>query len=150
MSWATPQDIKDRWVGSDVPSDDDLIQALIDDAEAVIVSEFPKIQERIDDEELPLQIVILVVSRVVSRLLRNPENLSYWQQQTGPFMQSRNYLGSQTDIWLNEKELALLSPSTKGKAFSVDIGPDKISPSSWPWRNPGVAEPVWNEWNEWY
>lgn len=150
MSWATPQDVKDRWVGNDQPTDDALIQALIDDTEAVILSEFPRIQERIDDEELPIQIVILVISRVVTRLLRNPESLSYLQQVTGPFSQARNYVGASTDIWLSENELSLLSPSIKGKAYSIDIGPDKVSPSSWPWVNPGVAEPIWNEWYEWY
>jgi hypothetical protein len=129
MSWATPQDIIDRWVGNDVPTDTDLMEALIADAEAVILSEFPKIQERIDDEELPLSVVVLVVSRMVSRLLRNPENLTYWQQQTGPFGQARNYGGNSSDIWLSEQELSLLSPKRRGKAFEVNQGFDAISPS---------------------
>jgi hypothetical protein len=128
MSWATPQDIVDRWVGPDKPTDDDLIQALINDAEAVILAEFPKIQDRIDDEELALATVIMVVSRMVSRLLRNPENLTYWQQQTGPFGQARNFGSENSDIWLSEKELALLAPKSRGKAFEVNQGIDAQSP----------------------
>jgi hypothetical protein len=129
MSWATPQDIIDRWVGNDVPTDTDLMEALIADAEAVILSEFPKIQERIDDEELSLSVVTLVVSRMVSRLLRNPENLTYWQQQTGPFGQARNYGNGNGDIWLTENELSLLAPNKRGKAFEVNQGFDAISPA---------------------
>jgi len=129
MSWATPQDIIDRWVGNDVPTDTDLMEALIADAEAVILSEFPKIQERIDDEELSLSVVTLVVSRMVSRLLRNPENLTYWQQQTGPFGQARNYGNGNGDIWLTENELSLLAPNKRGKAFEVNQGYNAISPA---------------------
>jgi hypothetical protein len=129
MSWATPQDIIDRWVGNDVPTDTDLMEALIADAEAVILSEFPKIQERIDDDELPLAVVTLVVSRMVSRLLRNPENLTYWQQQTGPFGQARNYGGNSSDIWLSDQELTLLAPKKRGKAFEVNQGFDAVSPA---------------------
>jgi len=109
MSWTTPQDIQDRWVGNDIPTDTDLVQALINDAEAVILSEFPKIQDRIDDNELSLNVVVMVVSRMVTRLLRNPENLTYWQQQTGPFGQARNYGTGNGDIWLTENELSLFA-----------------------------------------
>jgi hypothetical protein len=129
MSWATPQDIIDRWVGTDVPTDTDLMQALINDAEAVVLSEFPKIQERIDDNEISVNTVIMVVARMVSRLLRNPENLTYWQQTTGPFGQARNYGTGNGDIWLTENELSLLSPKKRGKAFEVNQGFDAQSPS---------------------
>jgi hypothetical protein len=129
MSWATPQDILDRWVGGDKPTDTDLIQALINDAEAVILAEFPAIQTRIDDDELPLATVVLVVSRMVSRLLRNPENLSYWQQTTGPFGQARNFGTGNSDIWLSDNELTLLAPKKRGKAFEVNQGYNAQSPA---------------------
>jgi len=128
MSWATPQDIQDRWVGNDAPTDTNLIQIIIDDAEAVVLNEFPKIQERIDNEELSLNVVVLVVSRMVSRLLRNPENLTYWQQQTGPFGQARNFGSGNADIWLTDNELTLLSPAKRGKAFEVNQGYNAQSP----------------------
>lgn len=136
MSWATPQDIVDRWVGNDVPTDTDLMEALIADAEAVILAEFPKIQDRIDDNELPLGTVVMVVSRMVTRLLRNPENLSYWQQQTGPFMQARNFAGAASDIWLTDNELSLLAPKSRGKAYEVNQGYDAVG---------GSADTIWLE-----
>lgn len=121
MSWTSPQDVLDRWVGTGAPTDDDLVQALINDAEAIIKAEYPLIQERIDDEELPLDLVKMVVVRMVSRVLRNPESVSYWQQQTGPFGQARNF-GENTDIWLSENEKTMLAPSKRGKAFQVNQG----------------------------
>ena len=44
MAFATFQDVLDRWVGSDQPTDDNLITALISDAEAIIVATYPGIQ----------------------------------------------------------------------------------------------------------
>lgn len=129
MSWATPQDILDRWVGSDLPTDLDLVQALINDAEAVILAEYPKIQDRIDDDELSIATVVMVASRMVSRLLRNPEGLTYWQQTTGPFGQARNFGTGNSDIWLTENEISLLAPKSRGKAFEVNQGVDAVGGS---------------------
>lgn len=128
MTWVVPSDITDRWVGSGAPTDTDLIAALISDAEAVILSTYPGIQQRIDDDLLSVDFVVLVVSRMVTRVLRNPEGLSYVQQQTGPFGQSRNYGTGSTDIWLSPEEKAMLAPTTRGKAFQVDIAPNLIDP----------------------
>lgn len=129
MSWTSPQDITDRWVGGGIPTDADLMQALINDAEAIILSEYPRIQDRIDEEELPLGMLKLVVSRMVSRVLRNPESVSYWQQQTGPFGQARNY-GENVDIWMNEQEKSMLAPKKRGKAYEVNQGSKAVSGSS--------------------
>lgn len=129
MAWATFADVTDRWVGQNEPTDEDLVNALIQDAEAVILSEYPAIQARIDAGTLPLQIVTMVVCRQVSRVLRNPENLTYWQQQTGPFGQSRNF-GKEADIWLTSDELGLLAPNNRGKAFEVNLAPYATSYSN--------------------
>lgn len=121
MSWVTPQDVLDRWVGAGAPSDDDLTQAIIDDAEAVVLSEYPRIQERIDAGTLPLQSVRLVVTRMVTRVLRNPEGLTYWQQTTGPFGSARNYGSNPQDLWMTPEEEEMLAPKRRGKAFEVDL-----------------------------
>lgn len=133
MTWAVFEDVRDRWVGSNLPTDADLVTALILDAEAVILKEFPKIQDRIDAGTLPLNLVKMVVVRMVSRVLRNPENLTYWQQQTGPFGQSRNFGASGSDIWLTEEEEEMLAPNVKGKAFEVNLGANASSGSQWIW-----------------
>lgn len=130
MSWASPQDIIDRWVGNDIPTDIDLLTALIADAESVILGTYPGIQTRIDNDSLRLATVTMVVARMVTRLLRNPEGLTYWQQQTGPFGQARNYGSSGQDIWLSTEEISLLAPARAGKAYEVNQGYNATSGSS--------------------
>ena len=128
--WATFDDVTKRWVGAGMPTDEDLVNALILDAEAVILSEYPKIQERIDNETLPLDVVTMVIVRMVSRVLRNPEGLTYWQMNTGPFGQGKNYgTNGNTDIWLSAEEKELLAPKKRGKAFEIDLAPNATSGS---------------------
>jgi hypothetical protein len=124
MAWTTFADVTDRWVGSDAPTDQNLVEALIDDAEAVVLAEYPAIQDRIDAATLPLNLVKLVVVRMVSRVLRNPENLTYWQQTTGPFGQARNFGTGGSDIFMTEEEEGLLAPKKRGKAFEVNVAPN--------------------------
>lgn len=123
MAWATFADVTDRWVGSSAPTDEQLVEALIGDAEAVILSEFPAIQTRIDAGTLPLRLVTLVVCAMVSRVLRNPENLTYWQQQTGPFGQARNYGSSVTGLNMTDDEEEMLAPKKRGKAYEINQAP---------------------------
>lgn len=124
MTWTNYQDVLDRWVGEDKPTDTALISALILDAEAVILSEYPAIQGRITAGTLSEATVVMVVCRMVSRLLRNPEGLTYWQQQTGPFGQARNYGSSGSDIWLTNDEEELLAPKKRGKAYELNLAPN--------------------------
>jgi hypothetical protein len=146
MSWTAPQDIIDRWVGPGAPTDEDLVQALINDAEAVITSEYPAIQGRIDAGTLPLATVQMVVARMVSRVLRNPETVTYWQQTTGPFGQARNF-GDNIDIWLTENEKDLLAPNNRGKAFSINLAPEAISPPSDALWTGHYLDPIWRRGN---
>lgn len=122
MAWATYQDVLDRWVGSDVPTDNDLITALIGDAEAIILATYPGIQARIDSAALSADVVEMVVVRMVTRVLRNPGNLDYWQQSTGPFSQGRNFGSEARDVWLKDEEKTLLAPTSRGKAYEVNQG----------------------------
>jgi hypothetical protein len=132
MAWTTSDDVLNRWVGDDKPTDTDLIDVLIEDAEAIILSNYPSIQDRIDSNSLPVNIVKLVVSRMVTRTLRNPENLTYLQQGVGSFSQAKNY-GSTAPTTLTNEDKELLNPNTqKGKAFSVNMAPN-IGKSLDPW-----------------
>jgi hypothetical protein len=124
MAWTSPNDILARWVGANPPTDIDQIRALITDAEAVIRSEFPKIQDRLDANQLELDIVILVTSRMVIRVLRNPEGLTFTQFSSGPFSQGKNYGSTEQGIFLQPDEEELLRPTVPGKAFSIDLAPD--------------------------
>lgn len=122
MAWATFTDITSRWVGADAPTDEALVTALIADAEQVILASYPAIQTRIDSDALPVERVILVVSQIVTRVLRNPDGLTTWQQNTGPFGQLRNFADGKSGIHINDAELRLLAPTRGGKSFEVDLG----------------------------
>jgi hypothetical protein len=130
--WATFADVVDRWVGPGAPTNTSQVETLIDDAQQVILSEFPGIQDRIDSGALPQERVTLVVVQIVTRFLRNPEGLSSVQQTTGPFSQSRSFADRASGLALTDSEIKLLSP-TRGKAFEIDLGWRAESPvdSSW-------------------
>lgn len=132
MAWATFEDVRDRWVGSNLPTDADLVSALILDAEAIVLIEYPKIQDRINAGSLPAAVVKMVIVRMVQRVLRNPENLTYWQQNTGPFSQGRSF-GTERDIWLTSEEKEMLAPNVKGKAYEIDLGANATSGGQWIW-----------------
>jgi len=134
MNWATFADVVDRWVGPGAPTNQSQVEKLIEDAEQVILSEFPGIQERIDNESLPLERVTLVVVQIVTRFLRNPEGLSNVQQTTGPFSQSRSFAERSSGLTLTDSEIKLLAP-TRGKAFEIDLG----------WRAKAPMSDIWIE-----
>lgn len=142
MAWATFEDVVARWIGSDMPPqhDEATVNTLIADAEAIILSEYPGLQDRIDAETVPVELVIFVVCQMVIRTLRNPENLTYWQQQTGPFGQGKNFSTDSLGIYMTDKEVGLLAPRRKGKAFEVDLG----------WNTPApqwAVDEIWTDTN---
>ena len=142
-NWALPSDITDRWVGPGLPENEDLLTALITDAEAIILAEFPSIQDRIDADTLSEDIVSMVVARMVTRVLRNPDYATYVQQNVGPFNQARNFQGADVDIFLSPEERSLLQPQGRGKAYSVNIGPDATSPTPNILDLVDAVDPVW-------
>jgi hypothetical protein len=143
-TWTTAQDVLDRWVGGNAPDDEALIEALLSDAETLILAEYPRIQERIDADTLSVDTVTLVSCRMVTRVFRNPENLTYHQQTTGPFGQARNFGAGNTDMWLTADEKNLLAPHKRGKAFSFDLAPEAIDGRRATIMNaPSTDSPVW-------
>jgi len=125
MTWATPKDVRDRWLGpGDLPATDGQITTLIDDAEDTIRRAFPDIQQRIDDGDLPLERVVKVVCRMVIRHIRNPEGIRSTQQGAGPFQVSRTYGGDEPGaLHLSDQDMAELAPGRRGRAFSIDTTP---------------------------
>ena len=125
MSWATPQDVRDRWLGpTSIPATDEQISTLIGDAEDTILRVFPDIQDRIDGGELPLSRVVKVVCRMVIRHLRNPEGIRSQQEGAGPFQVSRTWGGSEPGaLWLTDEDMAELAPGRRGRAFTIDTTP---------------------------
>lgn len=121
-TWTNFTDVTSRWIGNDVPTDENLVETLLGDAEQVVLATYPGIQARIDNDTLPIERVIPVVVAMVTRLLRNPEFVRTVQETVGAFSQSRTFLGNQSGLFMTDAEVANLRPDTRGKAFEVDLG----------------------------
>ena len=135
MSWTTPDDVTDSWIGPDVPADDVLVQKWIDRAEREVRFRVPDLQARLDAEAalIPpvtdlLDLTVDVVVAMVSRVFRNPEGIRTVNQSsgTGPFSESKSqtYGGDQPGgLGLTSDELAKLQGGASGGAFSIDLMP---------------------------
>lgn len=124
MTWTQPEDITSRWVGGDPPQNELLLTALIGDAEMLVRSEFPDIDQRIEDEEVTTQQIIFVTVSMVTRALKNPDGVRQVMEQTGPFNEQRMYDRPGT-IYMNDEERDLLGGSGAGgqKAFTINTMP---------------------------
>lgn len=125
MAWATPHDVRDRWLGpGSIPASDEQLATLIGDAEDTIWRAFPDIQQRIDNNDLPLPRVVKVVCRMVIRHIRNPEGVRSTQQGAGPFQVSRTFGGDEPGaLYLSDQDMAELAPGRRGRAFTIDTTP---------------------------
>ncbi|MFC5789672.1 hypothetical protein ACFPPE_07365 [Agromyces tardus] len=141
MPWAEPNDVRDRWVGPDafpVTATDPKLVTLIGDVEDSILSEFPDIQQRIDDYEtppdpvnpraIPKARVVKVVCRAVLRHLRNPEGMRSKTMGAGQYTVGNTYGGDDPGtLALTEEdrnELAGLGTLSGGqKAFTINTIP---------------------------
>lgn len=125
--WTTTTDVRSRWVGPDpIPDDEAVLATLIDDAEDTILREFPDLQDRIDDESLPVGRVVKVVCRMVIRHLRNPAGIRSEQDSAGPFAKGRTFGGQEPgSLSLSDADRADLSvPGVSSrKAFVIDLMP---------------------------
>jgi hypothetical protein len=127
MSWTTPQDVIDAWIGEPAPTDEAKLQIWIDRAERLIRNAIPGIQARLDiPEEDLLENVQSVVGSMVERKFRNPEGTRQVSSTTGPFSEQRTYGGSEPgELALLDSEIALLSGTVSSgqRAFTVDTIP---------------------------
>lgn len=132
MSWTTPDDVTDAWIGGDAPDDDAQIQVWIDKAERQVRAEVPDLQARLDAEAelIPpstelLQATIDVVVAMVTRVFRNPDGRRSVNSTTGPFTDTVTYGGDTPgELTLTAKELAKLEgEKTQGVAYTVDMIP---------------------------
>ena len=121
MAWATPTDVIARWIGENAPTEA-VATTWITDAETLIRFEYPDLQTRIDDGAVTLDRVVLVVTRMVIRALRNPDNAR--TQQTGPF--GTTYAGDNPGgLVLTDDDRRVLGAvaGTSGQAFTIDTTP---------------------------
>lgn len=142
MSWVTPAEIIDSWVGSGVPTDTAKLQVWIDRAERLVRRHIKDLQERIDAEAdlVPPVTDLLdtakdIVIAMVTEVFKNPEGRRSVQQTTGPFSESTTFGGDNPGKLAFLPEYSdLLSGITPGEAFSFDLiagHSAQVSGSSW-------------------
>lgn len=123
----TADDVKGRWLSSlgPFPASDSEIEKHVEDAEGLILDEFPDIPERIEKGTLKKRTVVRVGARMVLRLLHNPDGARTTQESAGEFSQSRTIAGDTLgEVYLSEADRAELidrSPATRKqpRAFTL-------------------------------
>jgi hypothetical protein len=113
-TWTTPEDVLARWLGGGEPElTDPKLQVFIEDAEDAILRVYPRIQERIDSNKLPLNRVKRVVSLVVTRAYKGGYSpLASYSRATGPFSESGTYdANAKKNISLTAEDIRELAPT---------------------------------------
>ena len=135
MSWATPADVTDAWIGDDVPDDAAKIQLGIGKAERELRRRVPDLVSRIDAEgDLVPPVTELVdtardvVVAMVTRVFRNPTGTRQKNSTTttGPFSETvSETVGGSSPGTLEptSDELAKLQGRRNTGAFTVSMLP---------------------------
>ena len=133
MAWTDPQDVVDRWAGPRAPDvTDPQLQTFIDDAEDAVGREFPDIDIRIAAGSLTLRRVQIVVSRMVIRHLRNPENVRTVQDSTGPYGSSTTYAGDNPGtLEMTDRDKRDLAPVRSGVRKPFTVALSKAGEDAW-------------------
>lgn len=124
--WATVTDVKDRYIGGDLPASDSEIQVLLDDAEDIVRREIPTIEDLIASGEVPAHRVLRIVAKMVIRVLRNPDGYRSTNLTSGPFSQGYTWAGDNPgELTLTDEDKDDLMPGIGGqRAFAVDMFSD--------------------------
>lgn len=140
MSWVTPAEIIDSWVGGNAPSDVSKLQVWIDRAERLVRRRVPDLQSRIDAEadlEPPVTDLLDtakdVVIAMVTEVFKNPDGKRSIQSASGPLSESTTFGGDNPGkLLLTRDQEDLLSGFNPGEAYTVDLIADHTSPVA-PW-----------------
>lgn len=110
-----PADVKGRWLSSlgPFPATDPELQRHVEDANGLILDEFPEIPARITEGTLKKSTVVRVGARMVMRLLHNPDGSRTTQESAGEFSQSRTVAGDTLgEIYLSPQDRDELTDRT--------------------------------------
>jgi hypothetical protein len=124
---ATVSDIEARWRplgGTEVVK----VDALLDDAWALLRQRVADIETRTGDT-LDADLVVLVVTSIVLRVLKNPDGIR--QESIQDYSVTWAAAGG---LYVTDDELALLAdPATVGDAFTIRPYSNATSPAYDPW-----------------
>jgi hypothetical protein len=138
MTYAAYSDVVNRWTDSvDLPATQPQVETLLEDAEAILLREFPNLAADVASESISMSLVVMVEVAMVTRRLRNPAGVRSIQEGAGPYQQTITHGGDDPgSLYLTDEERRLLSTNVyKNKAFSIDM-----TPSFW---RPPYSDEVW-------
>jgi hypothetical protein len=117
---ATQLDIEARWRDL-TPAETSIVNALLDDASALLRAEYPDIDDRIATGNLDADVVAGIVGRMVKRSLVSPDlPLQHETENAGPFSISRQFTFTNpyADVFLTKADRTLIE-GRRPKAMSI-------------------------------
>lgn len=130
-TYATPEDVRKRWLSTDPLPDDQIIQEWLDDAEIIIFAEVPHLADKITEDpdgEWHRRVVVVEV-QLVSQAMKNPDGVRQRSQTAGVFTDSSTF-GTETisqAMQITPAHRAILTEGTK-KNFGLDMTPKRPGP----------------------
>ncbi|ASU78493.1 hypothetical protein CDG81_09610 [Actinopolyspora erythraea] len=128
---ATLQDVKNRLGRPMLPEEESLAQALLADAEVILESDLPKLNQRIADGDVSDAAVVMVHANMVVRVVRNPEGII--QEVDGNYSRT---LASDSitskGLYLEADERRILGEYSGGiGSFRPTLNVPEIQPNLW-------------------
>lgn len=122
--WATSADVLRLWVGDRKPTNSDQVDAFCEIAQSIVVGEFPDIEQRIaNDPALRVRAKFVVIQQVAG-IYKNPENLRYFQESTGPWLRAGNVADQLLkQMTLTDDQRRQLAPVKKRRGGMTDMDP---------------------------
>lgn len=130
-TYATPANVRDRWLSTSPLPDDGVIQLWLDDAEVLILSEYPQLANRLTDDTDGTwhARIIYVEVQLVSTALRNPEAVRQASRTAGVFTESTTY---GTETLAQSMELTPAHRAMLSGGASKNVGIDMTAPTQSP------------------
>jgi hypothetical protein len=133
MTWTTPEDIKDVYIGNAILPTDIKLAKLIKVVEDNILNEYPNIQKRLDDPNQPLteaRLKNVIAGWVIEYIQTGGEAITQESQAyTGAASRSVTYSDGKrrTTLLLSAEDLSVLAPASTNKAFSLNMVPNPFN-----------------------
>ena len=127
--YVTLADFKKHWAKLPADLTDDEITQSLDEAEVIVLAEYPLVPDWIASGRLKPDVVKLVLNRMVRRALRPTneaaEQLESLSRGAGPFTSTLNFRGPVEDgeLYMKKSERRLITgaaSTSSGEAFTIN------------------------------
>lgn len=133
----TPDDVKGRYLGGEIPATDADLVILIGDVLDAIERDIPTLDSMVAAGDIPERRLKRIVSRIIIRHVDNPRGYRSINNGTGPFTDGITFAGENLgEIEVTDSDLEDLVPGFGNqKAFMVDMMPEeagqRVIPNIW-------------------